>query len=118
MMVVKIPPGVQYRRFTIADYHRMIDVAILPEDLPVELIDGEVVVKGEYRSAPYRGTALIERYPFSRSEIRRLRAAGLLGPTDVVEQRGTEEWRPMTIGDPHCVCVDLLNNLLTPVLAG
>jgi hypothetical protein len=117
-MVVKTPLGVQYRRFTVDEYHRIIDLAILPEDLPVELIDGEVVVKGEYRSAPYRGTALIERYPFSRSELRRLRAAGLLSPTDVVEQRDVEEWPAMTIGDPHCECVDLLNSVLTLALAG
>lgn len=117
-MVVKFPPGVQHRRFTVADYHRMIDLAILPGNLPVELIDGEVVVKAERRLAPFRGTSRIERYPFSPLEVRRLRAAGLLSPTDLVEQRNVEEWQPMPIGDPHCVCVDLLTNLLVLVLAG
>src|SRR3954454_9718365 len=111
-MVVKSLPGVRYRRFTVDEYLRMIDLAILHEDLPVELIEGEVVVKGEYRSAPYRGTALIERYPFTRGELRRLRAAGLLGPNDLVEQRTSREWPIVTIGDPHCLCVDLLTNLL------
>jgi hypothetical protein len=116
-MVVKFPPGVQHRRFTIADYHRMIDLAILPENLPVELIDGELAVKAERRSAPYRGTARIERYPFSPEEVRRLRAAGLLSPTDMVERRDVEEWRPMSIGIPHCACVDLVNFTLMLALA-
>src|SRR4051812_36679691 len=117
-MVVKLPPGVRYRQFTVHEYHRMIDLAILPENLPVELIDGELAVKAERRSAPFRGTARIERYPFSPTEVRRLRAAGLLGSSDLVEQRDVEEWQPMGIGDPHCECVDLLNNLLVPALAG
>jgi hypothetical protein len=116
-MVVKFPPGVQHRRFTVADYHRIIDLAILPENLPVELIDGEVVVKAERRSALYRGTAAIERYPFSPAEVRRLVAAGLLDPKDVVELRNVEEWQPMRIGDPHCACVDLLTYVLTVALA-
>ena len=31
-MVVKFPPGVQYRRFTVADYHRIIDLAHGPAE--------------------------------------------------------------------------------------
>ena len=30
-------------RFTIADYHRMVEVGILDEDDKVELLDGEIV---------------------------------------------------------------------------
>lgn len=42
-MAVETTPRVEYRRFTVDEYHKMAEAGILHEDDPVELIDGEIV---------------------------------------------------------------------------
>jgi Uma2 family endonuclease len=111
-MVVKFPPDVQYHQFTVDDYHRMIDLGILTEDHPLELIDGEVVWKANRRSPQWHGTACRERYPFSAEEYGRLLEAGILTPGDRVELSRGERGERMTIGDPHCACVDRCLDIL------
>jgi Uma2 family endonuclease len=112
IMVIKFPPDVQHHRFTVDDYHRMIDLGILTEEHPLELIDGEVVWKANRRSPQWHGTAHIERYPFTADEYRRLLDAGILSPSDRVEVNEGELGERMTIGDAHCTCVDRCQDLL------
>src|SRR5882762_3647803 len=48
-------PPLPVRRFTVAVYHRMIDVGLLTEDEPVELLEGWIVPKMP-RNPPHDGT--------------------------------------------------------------
>src|SRR5438874_1162323 len=63
------PPNAYLRRFTVDEYHQMIDIGILTEDDPVELLEGWVRYK-------------MPRNPLhdSRIEITRRRLAALLPP--------------------------------------
>src|SRR5438034_11116182 len=85
IMVVRLQPEVQYHRFTVDDYHRMIELGILTEYHPLELMDGEVVMKADWRSPHLLRTAQIERYAFTRDEYLRLLEAGILRKGDRVE---------------------------------
>src|SRR5947209_5857500 len=49
------PPSLPVRRFTVDEYHRMIQAAILTEDDPVELLEGLVVPKMPH-NPPHDGT--------------------------------------------------------------
>src|SRR5947209_3972215 len=115
-MVVKFPLGVQYHRFTVEDYHRMIELGILTEEHPLELIEGEVVWKADRRSPQWHGTAHLERYPFTTDEYRRLLDAGLVSPSDRLELREGDWGERMTIGDAHCACVDCCHDILHEVI--
>lgn len=44
-----------FRRFTVAEYHKLIDIGILTEDDNLELLDGHLVNKMS-RNAPHDGT--------------------------------------------------------------
>ncbi len=48
-------PPLPVRRFSVAEYHRMIDAGILTEDDPVELLEGWIVPKMP-RNPPHDGT--------------------------------------------------------------
>lgn len=53
-----LPPPYPLYRFSVDDYHRMIEVGILTEDDPVELLEGWVVLKMP-RNPPHDGTIQI-----------------------------------------------------------
>jgi Uma2 family endonuclease len=116
MMVVRFPQALDYRRFTVDEYHGMIDRGILTEDHPLELIDGEVVYKADRRLPHLLGTAIIERYPFTADEHRRLLEAGIVTPDDRLELGDGDRREWMTIGDLHCACVIRLQNVLPPIV--
>jgi Uma2 family endonuclease len=90
----------------------MIDMGILTENHPLELIDGEVVYKADRRAVRLRGTATIERYPFTTAEYQRLLDAGIVTPGNRVALGDGDRREWMTIGDPHCACCDLLFEVL------
>src|SRR4051812_6405445 len=48
-------PPMPVRRFSVAEYHRLIDLGILTEDNPVELLQGWIVPKMT-RKPPHDGT--------------------------------------------------------------
>lgn len=59
MVVVALPPRdpaqlppLWIHRFTVDQYHRMVEVGILSEEDPVELLEGLVVIKGHSTLAP------------------------------------------------------------------
>lgn len=113
------PAAVQTRRrrFSVDDYHRMIDLGILGSDHKVELIDGEVVYKAGREPVEYVGPVGGVAYRFTRSEVGQLLDAGLITRGDEVDQTfaGGEI---MPIGPAHSHCVDWLNFLLNRLLAG
>lgn len=61
--------GAGARRWTRVEYERLVELGVLHEDEPVELIGGRIVAKGRY--------PLVER-PWTRAEYERLVGAGLL----------------------------------------
>lgn len=115
-MVVRFPQALDYRRFTVDDYHRMIELGILTENHPLELIEGEVVYKADRRAPRLRGTTIVERYPFTPLEYQRMLDAGIVLPDDRVERGDGDRREWMTIGDRHCACCDLLNDVLHQVI--
>lgn len=54
------PPSLPVRRFTVDEYHRMIQASILTEDDPVELLEGLVVPKMPH-NPPHDGTIDLAR---------------------------------------------------------
>lgn len=70
MSVLSIPSSAggnySFRRFTVDEYHRMIDAGILDEDDNVELLEGHVVLKMP-RNPSHDGTIQIVAKQFSRS---------------------------------------------------
>jgi Uma2 family endonuclease len=117
-MVIRLPPGVQHHRFTVDDYHRMIDLGILTEDHPVELIHGEVVYKADARSPEFRHTATTERYRFTVDEYERLIRAGILAEEDRVELIHGEVVKKMSIGPRHAAVVKRLIRLFGGQIQG
>ena len=113
-MVLLAPPSVRTRRFTVDEYHRMIAAGVLGKYHPVELIDGEIVYRADFRLPEFHGTPTPERYGFTADECRRLIELGLVDANEDVERAGPEVRPNVSIGDPHCVCVDNLNELLMP----
>jgi hypothetical protein len=52
------PPSLPVRRFTVDEYHRLIQIGMLTEDDPVELLEGLIVPKMP-RNPPHDGTIQI-----------------------------------------------------------
>ena len=117
-MVIKFPPSVQHHRFTVADYHRMAELGILTEDHPVELLDGEVFYKADYRSPEFHHTSIQERYRFTVDEYERLIEAGILGEKDRVELIHGEIVKKMSIGPRHAAVVKRLIRLFSGQIQG
>lgn len=76
------------RRFTVDEYHKMIEVGILTADDRVELLDGYVVYKGEHLLAP-DPNALFPAWRWLRrwtlGEYHRMVEVGILTTDDKVE---------------------------------
>lgn len=53
---------VRHRRFSVAEYHKMIDARIVGEDEHVELLEGEIVQMSPMRKPHARATAKIDRW--------------------------------------------------------
>ncbi len=58
--LVTLPPSLPMRRFTVEEYHRIIQAGILTEDDPVELLEGWLVLKMG-RNPPHDGTVDLAR---------------------------------------------------------
>jgi Uma2 family endonuclease len=117
-MVVRLPPEVEHHRFTVDDYHRMIDLGILTRNHHVELIRGEVLYHADYRSPEFHYTATSERYRFTVDEYERLTAAGILTEDDRVELIHGELVRKMAIGPRHAAAVKRLRRVFSTLLGG
>src|SRR5437763_1239741 len=115
-MVVRLPPRVQHHRFTVDDYHRMIDLGIMTENHPVELIRGEVVYKSNYRSPEFHYTPVSERYRFTVNEYERLVEAGILTEDDRVGLIHGEVVKKMAIGPRHAAAVKRLRRVFGELL--
>jgi Uma2 family endonuclease len=53
---------VRHRRFSVAEYHKMIDARIVGEDEHVELLEGEIVEMSPMRKPHARVTAKLDRW--------------------------------------------------------
>lgn len=87
------PVGVRLHRFTVDEYHRIFEAGVLPENDPVELLDGKLFIKLE-EGPPYEVPLGIPpeaiagpkapRFPqrrFTVREYHQLLASGALPPT-------------------------------------
>jgi Uma2 family endonuclease len=83
-----------FHRFTVDEYERMIELGILTENHPVELIRGEVAMRNSIR-----------RYRFTTDEYERMITAGILTEDDRVELNRGEAIEEMSVGDPHIACI-------------
>jgi Uma2 family endonuclease len=110
-MVVRLPPRIEHHRFTVDEYHRMIDLGIMTKNHPVELIEGEIAYKADYRSPEFHYTPTVERYRFTVDEYERLVAAGILAADDRVELIHGEVVKKMAIGPRHAATVKRLRRL-------
>src|SRR5437588_692762 len=118
LMVVRLQPEVQHHRFTVDDYHRMIDLGIMTKNHHVELIDGEVLYHADYRSPEFHYTATIERYRFTVDEYERLIEAGILTEDDRVELIHGELVKKMAIGPRHAAAVKRLRRVFGDLVNG
>src|SRR5947209_2791475 len=75
------------RRFTVNEYHRMIDGGVLAEGEPVELLEGYVVYKLDHVTPPAGGPFpawwCLRRW--TPEEYHRMADLGILGPDEKVE---------------------------------
>jgi Uma2 family endonuclease len=117
-MVVRLPPEVEHHRFTVDDYHRMIDLGILTRKHHVELIRGEVLYHADYRSPEFHYTSTIERYRFTVDEYERLTEAGILTEDDRVELIHGELVKKMAIGPRHAAAVKRLRRVFGTLVGG
>jgi hypothetical protein len=103
-------------RFTVDQYHRMIDAGILTEDDPVELLEGWIVVKPDYVSR--HATPRIQLtnatngwtlHRFTLDQYHRMIDAGILTEDDQVEL--LEEWivKKTAKNPPHRTTVTRLS---------
>ncbi len=89
------------RRFTVKEYHRMVEAGILHEDGNVELIQGEVIEK----HPPGKKRFTVEEY-------HRMAEVGILHEDDRVELIEGEILEINPIGSRHAACVNRLNALI------
>ena len=99
------------RKFTVAEYERMVDTGILTENHGVELIHGFVVVKSHYRAPRTANGPILQPYRFTVEEYHRMIDAGILHEDERVELIHGELVCSMPIGDRHAGCVNRLNRL-------
>ncbi len=116
----ELPPLPIYR-FSVEQYHRLVDVGVLAANDPVELLEGLIVIKGHstlapaiaVRPAPFGNTgATLPVRRFTVGEYHRMISAGILTKDDRVEL--LEGWlvQKMSRNPPHDVVVGLLLQLL------
>jgi Uma2 family endonuclease len=90
------------RRFTVAEYHRLIEIGVLDEDEPVELLEGIIAHKrpsGAGRIVPRR---------FTPEEYHRLIDVGVLDEDDPVELLEGVIVEMTPHGKPHAWVVSML----------
>ncbi|MGL6097376.1 MAG: Uma2 family endonuclease [Fimbriiglobus sp.] len=76
------------RRFTVAEYHRLIAANILTEDEPVELLGGYVVTKPDHFAVPPADGPFPEwrgLWRWTVEEYQRMAELGIIGPDERVE---------------------------------
>ncbi|MFP2932227.1 Uma2 family endonuclease [Pyxidicoccus sp. 3LG] len=100
------------RRFTVAEYHRLIEVGVLDEDEHVELREGIIAEKRPSGEEPWR---VVPRR-FTPKEYHQLIRVGVLDEDEPVEllEGVIAEMTPM--GKPHARLVSRLNRVLTRTL--
>ena len=101
----------RHRRFSLAEYERMIELGILTSRDKCELIRGKILEKnweGDSAYPPY--------HRFSLDQYERMIESGVLTKYDRVELIRGEIVEKMTIGEPHAACVMRLNRYLTRLL--
>ncbi len=98
----------QHRRFSLAEYEKMIELGILTARDKCELIRGKILEKnweGDSAYPPY--------HRFSLSQYEQLIEFGILTENDRVELIRGEIVEKMTIGKKHAGCVNRLTRLLS-----
>lgn len=96
-------PTRKHRRFSLAEYEKMIQVGILTKQDRCELIRGKILEKnwgGDSTFPPY--------HRFSLDQYERMIDAGILTERDRCELIRGEIVEKMTIGEPHAACVTRL----------
>jgi Uma2 family endonuclease len=118
----ELPPLPIYR-FSVDQYHRLVDVGVLAANDPVELLEGLIVIKGcstlapaiAVRPAPFGNTkAVLPVRRFTVAEYHRMIARGILTKDDRVEL--LEGWlvQKMSRNPPHDAVIALLLSVLFP----
>jgi Uma2 family endonuclease len=118
MAVRQIPAPVSRRKVTVDEYDRMIELGILTENHPVELIRGTVVYKSGYGPRAQANGPRMQPYRFTVDEYHRMIDAGILHEDERVELIHGELVCSMPIGDRHAGCVNRLNFGLGTWFAG
>lgn len=103
-------PSPPVHRFTVDQYHRMIQTGILGEGAGVELLEGLVVLKGGWRDGGP------ELYPFTVDQYRRMIAAGIVTADEGVELIEGEIIPKMSRNPPHDSTLDKLEDLIRALL--
>jgi hypothetical protein len=97
-------------RFTVDQYHRMIRAAVLAEGAGVELINGQVVLKGEWRDG---GPVLYRFRPDQCLEMARL---GILSEDDAFALAELGGVAPMPRSPAHDSAIDRVDDAIRPLL--
>ncbi len=95
------------RRFSLAEYEKMIEVGILTEQDHVELIRGEILEK-----IYVAGSRVRPHHRFSFDNYKQMIESGILTEQDRCELIRGEVVEKMTSGKKHAACVKRLNRLL------
>jgi Uma2 family endonuclease len=102
-------------RFSVEQYHKLLDAGILHEGEPVELLDGYIVKKWD-RDAGRSGSALFPQWsglrPFTVAEYHKMIDAGILTPDDRVELLDGYLVNKMPQNTPHGSTVQRLTKKL------
>ncbi|MBC7817116.1 MAG: Uma2 family endonuclease, partial [Planctomycetaceae bacterium] len=96
------------RRFSLAEYMKMIELGILTDRDKCELIRGDILQKNWAA-----GSRIRPRHRFSLDAYERMIESGILTKYDHVELIRGEIVEKMTIGEPHAACVMRLNRYFT-----
>lgn len=98
----------QHRRFSLAEYEKMIELGILTSRDKCELIRGKILEKnweGDSAYPPY--------HRFSLDQYEQMIDVGILTEQDRCELIRGEIVEKMTIGEPHAACVMRLTRVLS-----